>query len=203
MSKTGVDAAKIIDITNQADVGFGTFYNYFETKDELASQLLDCVIDDLGRRNDGATKDLRTKNPSFVMPVSIRLWLREAVHAPMWEWWALRPDLLVNRLREGFGPFGKRDMREAVARGTFKIAEEDVEPLWALACWMMVGGVHDIDVGRRPEQDESVVVEAIMRMMGVEPKVARRLSRGKLPTLPPAAVNWYFEIPKGESTATT
>jgi AcrR family transcriptional regulator len=194
MSRTGVDAAKIQEITDKADIGFGTFYNYFETKDQLASQVLDCVINDLGRRNEIATRRIRSINPALVMPLSIRLWLHEAMHAPMWEWWVLRPDLLVNRMREGFGPFGMRDMRDAISCGTFKIAEKDVEPMWALACWTMVGGMHDIDIGRRPDKDEFLVVESIMRMMGVESEAAKRLSRGTLPKLPPAGIDWSFEI---------
>ena len=194
MAKTGVDDAKIKDITDHADVGFGTFYNYFETKDRLAVEVLDCVINDLGRRNEIATRGIRSKNPGLVMPTSIRLWLHEAVHAPMWDWWAQRPDLLVDRMREGFGPFAMRDMRDAIASKTFKLAEDDVEPVWALACWTMVGGMHDIDVGRRPEKDEVLVVESIMRMMGVEPQAAKKLSRGDLPPLPRAAVDWSFQI---------
>ena len=37
MAEIGVDAAKIKDITDRADVGLGTFYNYFETKTNQSS----------------------------------------------------------------------------------------------------------------------------------------------------------------------
>jgi len=36
MNDNGVDSARIADITDHADIGFGTFYNYFPDKDALA-----------------------------------------------------------------------------------------------------------------------------------------------------------------------
>lgn len=194
MSEVGVDAAKIKDITDSADVGFGTFYNYFESKDELANQMLDCVIEDYGRRNVDATRGLRRKDPALIMPVSMRLVMREAARTPMWQWWALRPDLLVDRMRDGFGPFGRRDMLEAIERGSFRIAEQDVEQAWALACWMMVGGIHDIIVGDRPLDSDIFVVESIMRMMGVDLENAMRISATDLPKYAAPQIDWTFEL---------
>ncbi len=194
MSESGVDGAKIKDITDRADVGFGTFYNYFETKDEIAVQVLDCAINDIGRRNVQATDPLRGRDPVLVMPTSVRLWLHESMRTAMWEWWARRPDLLIDRMRRGFGPFGTRDMLDGIAAGVFKISERDVEQLWGLAVWMMVGGMHDIVIdGARPET-EIVCVESIMRVMGVEPDRAREISSVELPALPPENIDWTFEI---------
>ncbi len=56
-----------------ADVGFGTFYNYFDSKDDIAARVLDCVIDDLGKRNDEATSNIKDGNPAAVQAISIRL----------------------------------------------------------------------------------------------------------------------------------
>src|SRR3569833_2950640 len=133
MSESGIDAAKLQDITDRADVGFGTVYNYFDSKDKIAEQVLDCVIYDLGQRNVVACQGLHEKAPAHVKPVCSRLVLREAVTSPMWRWWALRPDLLATRMREGFTPFAMRDMREAIGRGIFELRDEDVEAAWTLA----------------------------------------------------------------------
>ncbi len=37
ISEKGVDGTAIADITEKADVGFGSFYNYFSSKKELVS----------------------------------------------------------------------------------------------------------------------------------------------------------------------
>ncbi len=194
ISLRGVDAAKIKDITDRADVGFGTFYNYFDSKDELAGQVLDCVINDLGRRNVIATDRAHREDPALVMPLSTRLVLNEAVRQPMWQWWALRPDLLVDRMREGFKPFATPYMREAVAEGIFHIGADEIDAIWALSVWMMVGGLHDIVVGDRPPQSEMLIVESIMRVMGVPLETARRISTSPLPQFPPADIDWSFRL---------
>lgn len=194
MSEVGIDDAKIKDITDLADVGFGTFYNYFESKDELANQALDCVIDDYGRRNIVATRGLRRKDPALVIPVSMRLVMREAARTPMWQWWALRPDLLVSRMRDGFEPFARRDMHDAIERGIFRISEAEIDQAWALACWMMVGGIHDIVVGDRPLESDSFVVHAIIRMMGVDLETASRVATSQLPKYAPPVIDWSFEL---------
>lgn len=196
MSRAGVDAAKIKDITDMADIGFGTFYNYFETKDHLADQVLDCIINDLGRRNDLATADLRLTAPELVMPVSIRLVLREAASAPMWQWWALRPDMLVNQMRDGFKPFGIRDIREGMKLGIFHLDDEDVEAAWGLAVWMMVGGIHDIVVGDRSFESESFVVNSIMRILGVPFDISKRIATSSLPKYSKPKIDWNFRLEK-------
>lgn len=201
MSEVGVDAAKLKDITDRADVGFGTFYNYFSTKDALAVQVLDCVINDLGRRNIVATKTLREEDVALVMPVSTRLVLREAMAGAMWQWWALRPDLLATRMSEGFRPFATKDMREGITRGIFQLTDKSVDLAWTLAVWMMVGGIHDVVVGTAPLETESFVAEAIMRMMGVPTTTAKRISSSKLPKLPPARIDWSFELDAREKSA--
>lgn len=194
MSRVGVDAAKIKDITDAADVGFGTFYNYFESKDDLAKQVLDCVIDDLGRRNLAATRALRGESEALVIPLSTRLVMREALATPMWEWWALRPEMLVDRMRDGFGRFGRDDIRAAVAAGIVRLDETDIESAWALTTWMMVGGIHDVVVGDRPPDSAVFVVDAIMRMMGLPLEDARRISAAVLPPYPPPDVDWNFAL---------
>ena len=194
MSDVGVDGAKIKDITDRTDIGFGTFYSYFTSKDELAQQILDCMIEDCGRRNVIATRNLRGKDPALVIPVSTRLLIREATRTPVWQWWARRPDLLIDRVREGFRPFARRDMQDAIERGLFTMAEGEVDWAWGLASWMIAGGVHDIVTGKRPLESESFVVESIMKMMGVEANLAQRISSSALPAYPASDVDWTYEL---------
>ena len=194
IAEAGVADAKIKDITDRADVGFGTFYNYFSDKDAIASQVLDCVINDYGRRNVVATRSLRKDDPALVIPVSMRLVLREVARTPMWQWWALRPDLLADRMRDGFGPFGKHDIREGIALGVIPMAPDEVDRIWALMIWVMVGGVHDVVVGDQPLDSDMFVAEAVMRMLGVAPAIAREICSSPLPQYAAPDVDWSFEL---------
>ncbi|HEY2403041.1 MAG TPA: TetR/AcrR family transcriptional regulator, partial [Steroidobacteraceae bacterium] len=55
MSKKGIDAATMAEIAELADVGAGTVYNYFESKDELAVAVLELVMDRLAQRIEAVT----------------------------------------------------------------------------------------------------------------------------------------------------
>ena len=194
MSEAGVDAAKIKDITDRADVGFGTFYNYCENKDALANQVLDCLIYDMGRRNRAATDRFQQREPELTVPVSTRLVLRTAMATPIWQYWALRPDLLFDRMNRGFGPFAMADTRKSIARGESSLRDEEVAAAWALAVWVMVGGIHDVVVGERPPESESFVCETVMRVLGYSAPDARRISTTTLPDYPSPQIDWNFAL---------
>jgi AcrR family transcriptional regulator len=87
MCSNKIDSIPITHLTDAADIGFGTFYNYFDNMDDLISQVLTCVVNDLGRRNDIATFSLKSSNPAAVQAISIRFTIREMLSDPMWKWW--------------------------------------------------------------------------------------------------------------------
>ena len=47
MTKKGVDASTMSEISELADVGAGTVYNYFSSKDQLAMCVMEQVMDRL------------------------------------------------------------------------------------------------------------------------------------------------------------
>ncbi len=203
MCEVGVDSAKIKDITDRADIGFGTFYLYFPTKDDLARDVLDCVINDLGRRCDLATRQLRSKDIALVMPVSMRLVMQYWMRAPLWRWWALRPDLLVDRVRDGFRPFAVRDICAAAKAGVFDVDTDKIDQIWSLVVWMLVGALHDVVVTDRSSLIATQVVTSAMRMMGVPPREAERISGSALPKFPPPSIDWNYKLVASRRTNVT
>jgi AcrR family transcriptional regulator len=195
MSKKGVDATTIQEITEAADVGFGTFYNYFSSKDDLAAQVLDCVINNLGRRNDRVTQATHATDPVQIIATSVRLVAREMMSNPIWHWWVKRPDLLVKRLRAGLRPFGIRDMHRAIDSGAYRIVGDDMETARSQLIWLLVGGVKDIIDKYRPPDIESLVIESIMRVMGVPLDQAAAVSHRKLPAYPDLDIDFSFVAP--------
>lgn len=194
MCRKGVDAATIQQITESAQVGFGTFYNYFRSKDDVAAGLLDCMINDLGLRNDLATQAIKSSEPARVMPVSVRLTLREAARDPFWRWWAVRPNLLHDRMQRGFGPFATRDLRNAVRAGCYSLEDREIDATWSLMVWMMVGALCDIVSDRMPLKHEKYVVEMITRVAGANPSEAHQLVADPLPRYPAAKIDFSFEL---------
>lgn len=190
MSAKGVDATTIAEIADQADVAFGTFYNYFKTKDEIAAHVIDCVIKDLGQRNDGATRNLKEANPASVQALSIRITIQEMLTNPMWKWWLKRPEFLVERMIINFYDYGTRDLKLAIEANRYDIEKTDVDAVWSQQMWMLVGGVKSLLDGQTAGLTEKNLIEAIMRAMGLPASRARELATLPLPKISPANIKF-------------
>jgi len=180
MSTQGVDGATIQEITERADVGFGTFYSYFKSKDELAARVLDCLINDLGRRNDLATRPWKGSDP--------------ALSQPMWQWWAHRPDLLADRMQESFKPYGVRDILLAIRAGVYRLDEAEAESVWSQMIWLMVGGLRDVIVGKQDATHERLIAELLLRVVGVSTERAHEITTAPLPEYPPADIDFAYDV---------
>ncbi len=134
--------------------------------------MLDCVIDNLGRRNDLVTEQLGETDPVRIVANSIRLVARAMLTDPMWRWWVAHPGLVVERMREGLRPFGHRDFDSAAAEGHFSLIGNDVELAWSHHTWLLAGGVRDVLEGRQDRSTERHIAESVLRVLGVSPTIA-------------------------------
>lgn len=194
MSTSGVDATTIQQITEAADIGFGTFYNYFESKEALAQDVLDCVIHNLGEKNDLITRALGETDPVRIVANSVRFVIRTMIDDPVFHWWVEHLDLLVDRMRIGFGPFGMRDIDRAVAAGDYDLVGGNPELAWSQLVWLMAAGGRDILRGNHPAHDERSMVEAILRVMGVSHARAQAATSSAIPPTPDLPIDFTIEI---------
>ena len=190
MSKTGVDKTSIRDVTDLADVGYGTFFNHFKTKEELVLSVIDCLIANIGLRNDISTAGIKTKHPAEVVCRSVRIVIRELVKKPIWGWLLLRPDILVSRMRTNLYPFGIRDFKIAIKKERFILANNEIDIGWSVLVWILAGCAKDIQDGYVTGDKERVYSELSMRAMGVSLADARRLSKKSIPDLPELEINF-------------
>lgn len=194
MSEQGVDETTIQQITTEADIGFGTFYSYFESKDVIAEQVLDCVIHNLGLRNRAANVEAGVDDPVGVIANSVRLTAREMRSNPMWRWWLKRTDLMVRRMNLGFGVFGLEDMKVANEEGLLNLPGGDVALSWNALIWLLAGTITDIVEGISPPEAETTMTEAIMRIMGVDADHAAKAARSELPQYPEIPLDFHFRL---------
>lgn len=192
MVEKGVDAATIREITDLADVGFGTFYNYFETKEDLASGVLDCMINGVAQRNKIMTGDIQAERPDLAMALSTRMLIRSAHQDPTWGWWARKPDILADRLRAGLHPFVHSHIHRAIEMGLIHIAKENVDPVLTMVIWLVVGGMRDMVMGHQPPEADSLITEGFMRVMGLPRRTAFELANAPLPPDRPLIIDFSF-----------
>jgi AcrR family transcriptional regulator len=117
MAHKGMEGVAINEITEAADVGFGSFYNHFESKEAIHLALSDWVFEEFADRLDRITADLT--DPAEVISVSIRHALLRARQEPVWGQFLIREGLSAHALSRGLGPRLLRDIKRGIAAGRF------------------------------------------------------------------------------------
>ncbi len=169
----------ILEITQAADVGMGSFYNHFDTKEQLFDAALDVVIDAYGDLLERVTDDIA--DPAEVFACSFRLTGRLNRSEP-----ELSRVLLANALRlmsadSGLAPRVRRDIAAAVDAGRFDVEDLDVAVTMTAGALISLGQLLHDQPDRDVEATTDRVTEDLLRMFGVPRSQAHRICTRPLP----------------------
>jgi AcrR family transcriptional regulator len=188
VASKGPDAAAINDITEKADVGFGTFYNYFESKDAILAAAVEELFDRINGHVDRPIEAIA--DPLEKAITGIRLFVRILIAMPVWQDFILRictvpgfeNALLFPRLFSG--------LRKSEAAGRLRIADSVVTTY-------SVGGVLIFlcmalrDGKLRPEDAPATMASMALRVLGVAEDEIASLVASPMPELSPDEFeNW-------------
>ena len=122
MAHKGAEAATIAEITGEADVGFGSFYNHFATKEEL----LEAVISDTFEAHGAALDRIHEGKDDIaeIFAQNVRLTVRMVDRDPIWGWFAVRTGLYAPQLQSSLGGRLARDLRRGFDAGRFASYDE-------------------------------------------------------------------------------
>jgi AcrR family transcriptional regulator len=115
----GIDAVRINEITEAAGVGFGSFYNHFESKDAIVAAVVEEVATELGQAIERATADL--DDPAEVVAVAHRTIVERCAHDHPLGWLLVRLDVTHDIALQALAPFAARDLDRGVAAGRFVV----------------------------------------------------------------------------------
>jgi AcrR family transcriptional regulator len=180
MAKKGIDAATMSEICERADVGAGTVYNYFASKDELAMCVMEQVMERLAQRIEVVTNNFT--DPAQVYAFGIRNVMKAATTDQRWRWLLRRSEVIAGAMYRVMGPYAIRDIRNAVTAGRYHV--EDPALAWRQATHAIVGfslAVCDKDI-LPGKMDEAVV--NLLGMVGVGRDEAWDLAKRPCPELP-------------------
>lgn len=181
MSEKGVDGATMLEIAEMADVGAGTVYNYFKSKDELAIAVLEEMMHDLALRIERASGGF--EDPAQVYAFGIRTVLETATRDARWKQLLNRSEVIADAIFRRMGPFAIRDLRTASAAGRFHVT--DAELVWKLATHAIVGASLAITGGELPESIMDETVIRLLCMTGIGATAAGELAARPRPGLEP------------------
>ena len=87
-AKQGFEQTAIADITDMADLGVGSFYNHFDSKEDLLAALLEQAFSEqlaaLDSRRTGVS------DPAEAVAIAHRHWVRLTSEGPEWAWLVVR-----------------------------------------------------------------------------------------------------------------
>lgn len=171
----------ILEITQAADVGMGSFYNHFSSKEELFEAAVTDALDDLGAILDSLTGSI--SDPAEAFAANYRLSGRLFRYRPQEAALLLAHGGSLILSNRGLSPRALRDIAAAIDRGRFKI--DDPELGLAIAGGMFVGLATLLR--ERPERDTEVTVDSVterlLRTLGMTPKQAEMICQKPLPDI--------------------
>ena len=118
------DRASIQEITESADIGFGSFYNHFDSKDELFATASAEVLERWGQMIDRACAGIA--DPAEVFAVSFRISGRLGWTHPAIARFLTGAGLDVLDSPTGLAPRALRDIRAGQQAGRFTALDADV-----------------------------------------------------------------------------
>src|ERR1700730_18951018 len=107
-ARQGVDSTRINEITDEADVGFGSFYNHFDSKEAIVEAVVVETVAAQGAAVSSLTAGL--DDPAEVVAAAHRYFVKLARSDPEWGWLLIRLDVSQKIGLRALGPFAQRDL---------------------------------------------------------------------------------------------
>jgi AcrR family transcriptional regulator len=172
------ERASIQEITDAADVGFGSFYNHFTSKDELFQTASENVLERWGTLIDTACAGL--DDPAEVFSTSLRISGRLAWTHPDMAGYIIGAGFDLLESPRGLAPRAMRDIAAGQSAGRFN----GPRPVVALSA--VTGGLlgllqlHEREPDSVDETAVDQLTEACLRLLGISTNDARRLAHSQL-----------------------
>ncbi|MFI8235572.1 TetR/AcrR family transcriptional regulator [Streptomyces sp. NPDC085900] len=182
LAEYGRTDVSIQEITESADVGFGSFYNHFTSKDELFDAAVALTLEEHGVLLESTVGDL--EDPAEVFAASVRLTGRlQRTHTQIARI-LVRTGMPYLTSASGLAPRAMRDLRSAAENGRLDI--DDPQSAVAMVGGALLGVLHLLET--RPDLDAAHVSDQLaarlLRMFGMTRAEAEEIAGRPLPSLP-------------------
>ena len=156
---------------------FGSFYNHFESKDDIERALFAQRAAEVGDITDEIS---RTESDKAVAISYIqRMFLSKAVHDPVWGRFIVRAQDSQRQMNETFVVRAAADIRMGVEEKRFTI--QCVETAAHVTIAALISSMNRLLTGGSSEQITAETIECLMRLYGISPQEAGRLANLPLP----------------------
>ena len=176
-AEQGVDSTRINEITERADVGFGSFYTYFKDKEAIVDAVLEAITEEHGTTVDRLTETV--DDPAEVVAIGHRHFVRLAAADPTWGQLVVRLEATHHVLARTLGERALRDVQRGVEAGRFHL--DDLPLAIRTAGGALLGTM--LAVLERPDDADLDArhAELVLRLLGLSRKDAAAVAARPLP----------------------
>lgn len=178
-ARQGVDNTRINEITDEADVGFGSFYNHFKSKEAIIEAVLAETIAAQGQMIDAITGNL--EDPAETIAAAHRHFVDFARADPDWAWLLIRLDVSHHIILDALGPFAARDLRRGIKSGRLSVPDERIALVASGGALLAV--MRAVLDRRAPKNAAIHHAEGILRLFGLPASEAAEVARRPLPPI--------------------
>jgi AcrR family transcriptional regulator len=178
-AREGLESATINQITEEADVGFGSFYNHFDGKDQIVAAVLEQVIAEAGAAIDEATSEIA--DSAEVVAIAHRSLIAWASTDPELAWLLVRLNASHDAILTTLGSYAERDLKRGVDAGRFSVDDPNIALIAAGGALIAV--IRAALEGHAGERAGEHHAAAVLRIFGVPPEDAAEVAGRPLPAL--------------------
>jgi AcrR family transcriptional regulator len=169
----------VLEITQAADVGMGSFYNHFDSKEQLFEAAIADVLDAHGAMLDRLTASI--DDPAETFATSFRLTGRLFRQRPQESEILLANGLALLSSERGLAPRALRDIKAGVEAGRFHIDDPELALAVAGGALLGLGKLLRDDPDRDDARAADAVTENVLRLLGLSVDEARAVCQRPLP----------------------
>lgn len=177
-ARMGPDAPNVDDFTAEAGVARGTFYNYFDGREDLLVAVATLAAE---RMEGERMRALELADPAERMAFALRSYIRKAAADPAWGWAIVRIALVAAPLGPAMRANLAKDLADGVAAGRFEVSSMQAAQDLVLGAGIM--GMRSVLRGEAEPGHAEVVARLVLQALGV-PDAAEVATR----PMPKAAV---------------
>lgn len=169
----------VLEITQAADVGMGSFYNHFDSKEQLFEAAVTDVLDAYGSMLDQLTESI--EDPAETFATSFRLTGRLFRRRPQESRILMANGMELLSSRRGLAPRALRDIKAGVAAGRFDVDDPELALAMAGGALLGLGNLLRNDPDRDDARAADLVTENVLRLFGLDATEAHAICQRPLP----------------------
>lgn len=176
-----IEAASIQEIAAAAGVANGTFYNYFQTKEELVEASAVQIGIDFCERIDASIPHVM--DGAERMSIGGRRYMVLAIEQPELARFMMSVAVFSSAWAAQVEPYIRRDLMLGIRQKRFHVAS--IPAAMDLISGANYAGIGSVLAGRAGKSHVAAISASILRGLGMSPKEADEVARRPLPPLPP------------------